>query len=723
MFGFLRNACKSNGNNKNNLHASDGFYVIKGQNKKPIATEQIIDFFKQKTDMSEGFLYIGYPLLANYDGSYALDILLISKKHGILIFDVVESSELGNYKERQDDIFNKIQAYLLQYTELTEKRHLVVEPKIVTYAPRCSSLMKRDPDYPIISKAENLENILSNITWENSKYYNQLHSVIQNITSIRSSRYKRNVNQQNSRGAILKRLEDSIANLDHSQAEAVIKTFDGVQRIRGLAGSGKTIVLALKVAYLHSVNPDWNIAVTFTTRSLKKQFETLINRFVWERKKEEPDWNKISIIHAWGSSGERQNQGIYYNLCVSSGNEYLNFKEACSKFGYDYAFQGCCQSLLSKISGKIQPKYDAILIDEAQDFPMEFMKICYELLKEPKRLIYAYDELQNLSGYSVKSPEELFGSDSNGTPKVSQGKYDDIILYKCYRNSRPVLATAHALGFGIYRDGGLIQMFDNQKLWNDIGYKAVKGHIQSGTEVSLARNNDTSPEFLEDLAPKNDLIIFKSFSSKEEQTEYLVNDIVNNIEKEELLHSDIIIINSNPMTTQKEVSDARAKLYEKGINTNIAGISTSPDVFQEQDAITFTGIYRAKGNEAGLVYIINADECFDGAALAKKRNILFTAITRSKAWVRVLGCGDKMNKLIEEYNKVKEHNYELNFIYPTPDEMKKMNILNRDLDSQTKQNIQNINVGLESFLKSIDNGDVLIEDLNPEIRERLKSLL
>lgn len=723
MFDFLKNAIKSNGNNKNSLHASDGFYIIKGQNKKPVATEQVIEFFEQRTEMSEGFLYIGYPLLANFDGSYALDILLISKKHGIIIFDVVESSELGNYKERQDDIFNKIQAYLLQYAELTEKRHLVVEPKIVTYAPRCLLPIIKDSDYPIVSKVENLEDILSKITWENNKYYNKLHSVIQSITSIRSSRYKRNINQQDSRGAILKRLEDSIANLDHSQAEAVIKTFDGVQRIRGLAGSGKTIVLALKVAYLHSVNPDWNIAVTFTTRSLKKQFETLINRFVWERKKEEPDWSKISILHAWGSSGERQNQGIYYNLCVSSGVEYLNFKDACAKFGYDYAFQGCCQSLLSKISGKIQPKYDAILIDEAQDFPMEFMKICYDLLKEPKRLIYAYDELQNLSGYSIKSPEELFGSDDNGNPKVSQGKYDDIILYKCYRNSRPVLATAHALGFGVYRTDGLIQMFDNQKLWKDIGYKEMKRPIQYGEQVSLARDNDTSPEFLENLAPKDDLIIFKSFSSKEEQTEYLVNDIVNNIKKEELLYSDIIVINSNPMTTQKEVSAARAKLYEKGINTNIAGISTSPDVFQEQDAITFTGIYRAKGNEAGLVYIINADECFDGDLLAKKRNILFTAITRSKAWVRVLGCGDKMNKLIEEYEKVKKHDYELDFVYPTLDEMKKMNILNRDLDSRTRQNIQNINVGLESFLKSIDNGDILIEDLNPDIRERLKSLL
>ena len=43
------------------------------------------------------------------------------------------------------------------------------------------------------------------------------------------------------------------------------------------AGSGKTIVLALKVAYLHAHHPDWTIAVTFNTRSLKGQFERLIN--------------------------------------------------------------------------------------------------------------------------------------------------------------------------------------------------------------------------------------------------------------------------------------------------------------------------------------------------------------------------------------------------------------------------------------------------------------
>ncbi len=90
------------------------------------------------------------------------------------------------------------------------------------------------------------------------------------MTSIRKRKQRSYVQQENSRGAKLHKLEESIANLDRNQSAAVIETVEGVQRIRGLAGdSGKTIVLALKVAYLHAKHPDWNIAVTFNTRSLK----------------------------------------------------------------------------------------------------------------------------------------------------------------------------------------------------------------------------------------------------------------------------------------------------------------------------------------------------------------------------------------------------------------------------------------------------------------------
>src|SRR5206468_3119927 len=121
---------------------------------------------------------------------------------------------------------------------------------------------------------------------------------LQSLSTIRKARTKRTVVQPDSRGARLQHLEDSIATLDMLQSKAVIETVDGVQRIRGLAGSGKTIVLALKAAYLHAQHHEWRIAVTFNTRSLKGQFRRLINNFFLEQTGEEPDWNNLRIVNA-----------------------------------------------------------------------------------------------------------------------------------------------------------------------------------------------------------------------------------------------------------------------------------------------------------------------------------------------------------------------------------------------------------------------------------------
>ena len=67
--------------------------------------------------------------------------------------------------------------------------------------------------------------------------------------------------------------------------------------------------------------------------------------------------------------------------------------------------------------------------------------------------------------------------------------------------------------------------------------------------------------------------------------------------------NDIIIINPDPGKTRDAVSIARKKLFDAGINSNLAGVSTSTDIFSEDDVVTFTGIYRAKGNEAAMVYV------------------------------------------------------------------------------------------------------------------------
>jgi superfamily I DNA and RNA helicase len=218
-------------------------------------------------------------------------------------------------------------------------------------------------------------------------------------------------------------LEDSIATLDHRQNRAVIETIDGVQRIRGLAGSGKTIVLALKAAYLHTQYPEWRIAVTFHTRSLKGQFKRLINNFCIEQSGEEPDWTRIRVVNAWGAPGGDERDGIYYEFCRATGQSFHDFKSASRQFGgTEKAFDGVCQSALAAAPEPPQ-LYDVILVDEAQDFAPSFLRLCYAMLREPKRLVYAYDELQNLSGESLPPPEEVFGTDPKGRPLVSMGGY------------------------------------------------------------------------------------------------------------------------------------------------------------------------------------------------------------------------------------------------------------------------------------------------------------
>jgi hypothetical protein len=382
--------------------------------------------------------------------------------------------------------------------------------------------------------------------------------------------------------------------------------------------------------------------------------------------------------------------------------------------------------------------YDAVLVDEAQDFSPAFLKLCYEMLREPKRLVYAYDELQNLRLQSLPSPEEIFGVDEHGVPNVTFRSSEDgqpeqdIILEKCYRNSRPALVTAHALGFGIYRkpvgeDGpGLVQMFDQSALWEEIGYHVKAGSLEDGKHVVLERTSKSSPEFLESHSGIDDLIMFKQFDSKEEQDQWVANEIQTNLTEDELRPDDIIVINPNPVTTKSNVAPIRALLYEKGIQSHTAGVDTAPDVFFDEDnaSVAFTGIYRAKGNEAAMVYIVNAEACFDSFFdLAKLRNQLFTAITRSKAWVRVLGVGSGMDGLIAEYKKVKDHNFTLDFIYPTKAQRDHMNIVNRDMSEAEKRKIQKSKGNAENLIQELESGNIYLEDLGKDTVDRLISLL
>lgn len=256
--------------------------IIWGSMRKPVASqalaEQIEGAFPE-----EGVLYVGYPVLSAPEGASSIDALWVSPAHGVVIFDLIEGREADGYQERQDELANNLETRLRAHKTLMRGRELLVPPAVVTYAPLVNP-DDLDDLYPLVND-QSLVGVLEGIQAGQPALYPAVHSVIQSISTIRRGRRRRVVTQEQSRGAQLKALEDSIANLDSRQSKAVIETVEGVQRIRGLAGSGKTIILALKAAYLHAQHPDWKIAVTFNTRSLKAQFHRphrdLRNRADW----------------------------------------------------------------------------------------------------------------------------------------------------------------------------------------------------------------------------------------------------------------------------------------------------------------------------------------------------------------------------------------------------------------------------------------------------------
>ena len=58
-------------------------------------------------------------------------------------------------------------------------------------------------------------------------------------------------------------------------------------------------------------------------------------------------------------------------------------------------------------------------------------------------------------------------------------------------------------------------------------------------------------------------------------------------------------------------------LKANGINSILAGVDTDRDTFRVNGCVTCAHVYRAKGNEAPMVYIANAEYCADGMELIK----------------------------------------------------------------------------------------------------------
>lgn len=667
----------------------------------------------------EGTLYIGYPIFdVDDDESLLTDALLVTKEHGVVVFDLTTfgkgEEDEDEIEEYQDDLYRGLSRKFLSEKSLVKKRKLSFDISVIS-----------------VRQADDLSDVES-VTLEGipayvikgypltEAEYKSIHGTIQKTSVLRPQKKRSKVESESSLGNAIKNIEKEIANLDRWQKKAAIESPEKPQRIRGLAGCGKTIILAMKAAYLHAIDPDLDIVVTFQSRALYQQLQKLVSRFYFEHLKADIDPERLQIIHSWGSTSS---VGLYAQICSHIGIRALSWAEAKSKYGSDKAFEGACLEALKEIKGiEVKPLYDYILIDEAQDFPVPFFQLIYRFVRNPKHVVWAYDELQNLGEYSMLPPEELFGVDNNGAPNVTlvneQGKpQQDIMLPVCYRNPPWTLTLALSLGLGIYRNEGLVRMFPNPDFWDHIGYDVVGGSLDFGQKVALQRSRDRTPEYFYDLISPENAIVYQSFDEREAQAEWVAKQICQNITVDELELGDILVIFPDAYTLNSESSYVINELRKLGIDSHIVGVNTSRNVVFTDDSVAITHIYRAKGNEAPMVYVMNANYCYSGIDIRKKRNTLFTSITRAKAWVRITGVGQNMKNLEEEINKVFENNFRLSFTYPEPPKLAAMDKIYQDHSPQKKRQIFDGLEKIKKIKKLLETGELSIDDLPDDLKD------
>lgn len=305
--------------------------------------------------------------------------------------------------------------------------------------------------------------------------------------------------------------------IDRDQLKVATQIPDGPQRIRGLAGSGKTVVMCMKAAEMHRRYPQWDIVYTFYTRSLYTQIKNLITRFYRYWADQDPNWNKIHILHGWGAKDAPGLYGEVSKTMHQSPRTYYEAKNVFSHKAQSELLGKCCSELL-KLDEGLPQLFDAIIIDEAQDFHFDFYKLCHTVLKEPKRLIWAYDEVQSLESLSIPTTIDIFGTHADGSLVVDlDGTYPggeiekDIILHSCYRMPRPVLVTAHIFGMGLLRPQGAVQFIPSKGGWEDIGYEIVSGTFSPGQKVTIRRPEINSPHILEKLTGYKELVQHQVF--------------------------------------------------------------------------------------------------------------------------------------------------------------------------------------------------------------------
>jgi len=697
-------------------------------------SQQLIGHLREvdaRLGIDRGVLYYDFPLFRDTDDVlYRSKVMIASRSHGLALFTPSDLTDRTLNRGELDQIDDELsQLHSIIYGRLLKSRllraarqELLFTPVTAIFLPNVAQNVggTEDLESEVVRSLNAVDELIEGSQLEaplSDDVWAELRSLIEGAKGlVRPKERLIPANAERGKAAILKKLESEIANFD-TQRRAAISIVEGPQRIRGLAGSGKTVVLAMKAAYLHLSQPDARILVTFNTKSLYDFIRRLITRFYRQFDDQDPDWDRVHVFHSWGG---KSLEGVYYNACLDAGVEPLRYDEATGRSVPPFEF--VCSELIK--TGRVRQQYDYVLMDEAQDFTVSFFRLCFQLAKGgriDRNIIWAYDELQNIINVRTISPTQAFGSYRDQTPLIDLDRAadahgvpgtHDIVLHKCYRNPREILVASHALGFGIYSDT-MVQMLENKEHWADVGYVVEEGDCRPGEATSIVRPTQNSPLSISEFQRPNDLIQYYVANDIDDEVNWVANG-VRDLLAEGLRPDDIMIVTLDDHNARYYLSRIAGALAEMDVESNnvlASGVFSAPRFLVDSE-VTLSTVYRAKGNEAPVVFVVGVEALYSGRKFKRTRNKLFTAFTRARGWLRASGIGAGARFFFDEIDVALRHFPRLDFTYPNVETVER---IQRDLSDKASR-VRRLQAELEDQLDLLD----LDEEERAALAESLK---
>lgn len=199
----------------------------------------------------------------------------------------------------------------------------------------------------------------------------------------------------------------TISTLDAEQEKFARRIPYGHYMVSGVPGSGKTVILLSRAIHLLKENPSWKIRIVTYNRSLVKKLQS---RF-------ESLYEKLELM------------GInYQNITISTFHNLAG--EVSTIIPPQIKDNDYWDTILPfNAIENANPTYDAILIDEYQDFPEAWIKFCLLMCKthyyngqQTENLFLAGDRLQSIYNDRDSSWKSL-GINISGRSKLLKTSY------------------------------------------------------------------------------------------------------------------------------------------------------------------------------------------------------------------------------------------------------------------------------------------------------------